>query len=57
VSFFVDGRPIRSVAQSPGYPMQAMIAVFDFPDQASESDDPDAVPQLVIDHVRGYVPE
>jgi hypothetical protein len=57
VSFFVDGRPIRSVDQSPGYPMQAMIAVFDFPDRASESDDPDAVPELVIDHVRGYVRE
>jgi hypothetical protein len=54
VSFFVDGRPIRSVAQSPGYPMQAMIAVFDFPDRAAETDDPAAVPELVIDHVRGY---
>lgn len=57
VSFSVDGRPIRSVAQSPGYPMQAMIAVFDFPDRASESGDPEAVPELVIDHVRGYVRE
>jgi hypothetical protein len=57
VSFFVDGRPIRSVAQAPAYPMQAMIAVFDFPERASDSDDPDAVPELVIDHVRGYVRE
>ena len=57
VTFSVDGRPIRSVAQSPSYPMQAMIAVFDFPDRASDSDDPDAVPELVIDHVRGYVRE
>ena len=56
VSFFVDGRRIRTVGQSPGYPMQAMIAVFDFPDRASHSDAPDAVPELVIDHVRGYVP-
>jgi hypothetical protein len=34
--------------------MQAMIAVFDFPDRAAETDDPAAVPELVIDHVRGY---
>lgn len=54
VSFFVDGRPIRDVAQSPGYPMQAMIAVFDFP---ADDGDPDVVPELVIDHVRGYVRE
>ena len=55
VSFSVDGRPIRSVDQSPAYPMQAMIAVFDFPDRASVVDDIDAVPELVIDHVHGYI--
>ena len=52
VEFFVDGELIRSCAQSPAYPMQMMVAVFDFPDRAS-ADDTD-VPELVVDYLRGY---
>jgi hypothetical protein len=48
VDFYVDGRPTRSVAQSPAYPLQAMIAVFDFPEQEPEIEH---VPLLAIDHV------
>jgi hypothetical protein len=35
--------------------MQLMLAVFDFPDW-STGDDSDLVPELVIDHIRGYQP-
>ena len=37
----------------PTYPMQMMVAVFDFPDR-STGDDADAVPELVVDYLRGY---
>jgi hypothetical protein len=30
-----------------------MLAVFDFPDE-STGDDANAVPSLVVDHLRGY---
>jgi hypothetical protein len=53
VEFIVDGELIRSCAQSPAYPMQMMVAVFDFPDRTS-ADDADAVPELVVDYLRGY---
>jgi len=53
VAFFADGELIRTCAQSPRYPMQMMIAVFDFPDR-STGDDADAVPELIIDYLRGY---
>jgi hypothetical protein len=53
VEFFVDGELIRSCAQPPAYPMQMMVAVFDFPDRAS-ADDADAMPELVVDYLRGY---
>jgi hypothetical protein len=59
VEFFVDGQPVRRCDQSPDYPVQMMIAVFDFPDQSTEDDD-ELVPELVIDWIRGYdqpVPE
>jgi hypothetical protein len=51
--FLVDGTLIRSCARPPIYPMQLMLAVFDFPDW-STGDDADAVPSLQVDYVRGY---
>ena len=51
--FLVDGEPVRSCPRPPTYPMQMMVAVFDFPDM-STGDDDDAVPELVVDHLRGY---
>jgi hypothetical protein len=51
--FLVDGERVRSCARPPSYPMQMMIAVFDFPDRSTGNDD-DAVPELVVDHLRGW---
>jgi Glycosyl hydrolases family 16 len=53
VDFLVDGRHVRTVKQAPDYPMQMMIAVFDFPDKAASSREPDHVPELAVDYVRG----
>jgi beta-glucanase (GH16 family) len=53
VDFFVDGQLIRSCVRPPSYPMQMMIAVFDFPDRSTD-DDVDAVPELIVDYLRGY---
>jgi beta-glucanase (GH16 family) len=51
--FLVDGAVVRRCAAPPAYPMQMMVAVFDFPDRSTGGDE-DAVPSLVVDHVRGY---
>jgi hypothetical protein len=51
-TFSVDGRPIRVVGQAPGYPVQLMIGIFDFPGRPATERDP-AVPELVVSHVRG----
>lgn len=51
--FLVDGEPIRTCKRPPSYRLQMMIAVFDFPEQ-STGDDDDAVPELVVDYLRGY---
>jgi len=53
VAFFVDDALIRTVHQAPDYPMQMMIAVFDFPAKAGASGAPAVVPELVIDWVKG----
>ena len=53
VDFLVDGGVVRSCPRPPRYPMQMMLAAFDFPEQ-STGDDADAVPSLVVDYLRGY---
>jgi Glycosyl hydrolases family 16 len=50
--FSVDDEEVRRCAAPPTYPMQAMIAVFDFPEWSNGRDD-HLVPELVVDWVRG----
>jgi Glycosyl hydrolases family 16 len=50
VEFLVDGERVRTVEQAPAYPVQAMIAVFDFPEKAPALEH---VPELAVDSVRG----
>ncbi|MFI5710526.1 hypothetical protein [Kribbella sp. NPDC051620] len=47
--FYVDGALVRSCPSPPAYPMQLMVAVFDFPASSAE-----ATPEFVIDYIRGY---
>jgi beta-glucanase (GH16 family) len=50
--FRVDGRLVRSTPRPPWYPVQLMLAVFDFPER-STGDDAAAVPELVVDWIAG----
>ena len=56
--FLVDGVVVRSADVAPDYPVQSMLAVFDFPTWATPADEQEAahVPELVVDWVRGYAP-
>ena len=51
VSFAIDGEVYRRVSNPPQYPMQIEIAVFDFPEWTTGSDD-HLVPTLDIDWIR-----
>jgi hypothetical protein len=51
--FLVDGELVRSCRRPPAYPMQVMLAVFDFPALGTR-DDSNSVPSMVIDYLRGY---
>ncbi len=52
VTFDVDGVETRTCARPPTYPMQLMLAVFDFPERAAEADRKH-VPRLLVDRVAG----
>jgi len=52
IDFLVDGEHIRSVEQAPSYPVQMMVAVFDFPAKAAAAP-LGHVPELAVDCVSG----
>jgi hypothetical protein len=50
--FTVDDHEVRRCPHPPTYPLQLMLAVFDFPEW-SVGDDDHLVPELVVDWIRG----
>jgi beta-glucanase (GH16 family) len=57
VAFFVDGELVKTVGQSPAYPMQLMLGIYEFPaEEGSEPSTSDYPKAFVVDYVRGYRP-
>jgi hypothetical protein len=52
-SFSVDDQVVRRCPRPPTYPLQVMLAVFDFPEW-STGDDDHLVPSMTVDHVAGW---
>ncbi len=50
IRFSIDSTEVGSSEQSPDYPMQLMIGVFDFPDRPGPEDH---TPEAVVSGVRG----
>jgi hypothetical protein len=54
VAFFVDGEHVKTVDQSPAYPMQLMLNIYEFPGEGSGAS---GYPkEFMVDYVRGYRP-
>jgi hypothetical protein len=54
VGFIVDGERVKTVEQSPAYPMQLMLGIYEFPPEEGVPVD-DAYPKVfAVDYVRGY---
>ena len=55
VSFSVDGEHVKTVGQSPSYPMQLMLNLYEFPaDPGGECAARPYPKEFVVDYVRGY---
>jgi Glycosyl hydrolases family 16 len=55
VAFFVDGDVVKVVPQSPAYPMQLMLSIYEFPPEDDERRESSAYPKaFVVDYVRGF---
>ena len=50
--FAVDGQEVRRCEGPPSYPLQLMLAVFDFP-AWSTGDNDHLVPELWVDRITG----
>ncbi|MQA81055.1 MAG: family 16 glycosylhydrolase [Streptosporangiales bacterium] len=57
VDFLLDDHVVRSTRQSPDYPLQLILGVFDFPDRGTPEErdgtTPMPTPELVVSRVRG----
>ena len=57
IRFYVDERLVREVAQSPAYPMQLMLSVYEFAEGSALASPADAYPkEFVVDWFRGWRP-
>ena len=57
VSFSVDKQVVKRVEQSPSYPMQLMLGIYEFPGETLQDTGPGSYPKaFVVDYVRGYRP-
>lgn len=56
-AFFVDDQLIKTVEQSPNYPMQFMLGIYEFPDDGQSSARPHPYPkEFTVDYFRAYRP-
>ncbi|MGH3016396.1 MAG: glycoside hydrolase family 16 protein, partial [Gaiellaceae bacterium] len=54
ISFSVDGRVVKTVGQSPAYPMQLMLGLYEFREDTGPAGERAYPKELVVDYVRGY---
>jgi len=61
IDFFIDNVKVKTVNQSPQYPMQLMLAIFELPYEGAWNGDYDPTETypktFTVDYVRGYQPE
>lgn len=57
VEFFIDNVNIGTLSQSPKYPMQVMLGIYEIPDQLKAQSSSEPWPKAMeVDYVRGYQP-
>jgi Glycosyl hydrolases family 16 len=54
IAFFVDGELVKTVRQSPAYPMQLMLGIYELPAEDGEPARDEYPKAFVVDYVRGY---
>jgi hypothetical protein len=50
IVFFAAGDQVKAIRQSPSYPMQLMLSIYEFPEERGG----DYPKRFAVDHGRGY---
>lgn len=56
VTFYIDNKIVKVIKQSPGYPMQFMLGIYEIPDKIINKNEKKYPKEFVVDYVRGYTP-
>jgi len=54
IDFYIDGKRIKTVHQSPQYPMQLMLNIYEVPAGESFTEKLSYPNEFIIDYIRGY---
>ncbi|MBC7410049.1 MAG: glycoside hydrolase family 16 protein [Arcicella sp.] len=54
ITFYIDNQKIRESKQSPNYPMQLMLGIYEIPTEKKDAADKIYPKEFIIDYVRGY---
>lgn len=54
IIFYIDNQKIKEINQSPNYPMQFMLGIYELPNQKDNIEDKMYPKNFIIDYVRGY---
>jgi hypothetical protein len=54
IDFLLDGEVVKSTTQSPNYPMQLMLAIYEFPERIDPARTAAYPKPFIVDRVRGY---
>lgn len=55
VDFYIDNKFVRSINESPDYPMQLMLNIYEIPVDGVSNQDGKHPKELEIDNTRGYI--
>ncbi|WP_412476226.1 glycoside hydrolase family 16 protein [Flavobacterium sp. TBRC 19031] len=54
IIFYIDNQKIKEIYQSPNYPMQFMLGIYELPSKKFKKEDNVYPKNFIVDYVRGY---
>ena len=54
VTFYIDNQKIKEIRQSPDYPMQFMLGIYEVPSEKTNNGNKKYPNDFIIDYIRGY---
>ena len=56
IVFFINNKIVKVVNQSPDYPMQFMLGIYEIPGKITGKNERKYPKKFIVDYIRGYEP-